>query len=125
MRQREITVDQTMKIPPDRLEKYFDTFSRHFVMRESTNAIDVEVLSSRLGDQFEAEGAQLAGISYDPHNETVDIEVKGGNHRVYKPTEVWVVEETGGFLKAIELVQSDGTREILRIRRLGVRERDD
>ena len=118
-------MDQTTRIPPDRLEKYFDAFSKHFVMRESTNAIDVEVLSSRLGDQYEAEGAQLAGISYDPHKETVEIEVKGGDHRVYKPTEVWVVEETDGFLKAIELVQSDGTREILHIRRLGVRKRDD
>ena len=118
-------MDQTMKIPADRLERYFDAFSKHFVMRESTNAIDVEVLSSRLGDQYEAEGAQLAGISYDPHKETVEIEIKGGDHRVYKPTEVWVVEETDGFLKAVELVQSDGTREVLKIRRLGVGKRDD
>jgi hypothetical protein len=117
-------VDQTIKIPHDRLEKYFDTFSKHFVMRETTNAVDVEVLSSTLGDQLEAQNAHLAGITYDPKAEAVEIELEGGDHRVYTPAEVWVVEETDGFIKAIELVQSDGTREVLRIRRMGVTKRD-
>jgi hypothetical protein len=111
----------TTKVPPERLEKYFDTFSKHFLMHESTNAADVEVLTADLGDQFEAEGAHLRGISYDPHGQSVEIQLEGGDHRSYKPSEVWVVEEDDGFVRAIEMVQPDGTRELVRIRRLGVR----
>ena len=110
----------TSKVPPDRLLNYFDTFSKHFLMRESTNAADVEVLTSELGDQFEAEAARLMGVSYDSHTNSIDIELEGGDHRVYNPSEVWVIEEEDGFLKAIEMAQPDGTREVVRIRRLGV-----
>jgi hypothetical protein len=113
----------TTKIPPDRLQNYFDTFTKHFLMRQSTNAADVEVLTSELGDQFEAEGARLMGLSYDPHTTSIDIELEAGDHRVYNPTEVWVIEEEDGFLKAIEMAQPDGTREVVRIRRLGVMKR--
>ena len=113
----------TTKIPEERLQNYFDTFSKHFLVHESTNAADVEVLTSELGDQFEAEGARLFGISYDPHTRSIDIELEGDDHRVYNPSEVWVLEEEDGFLKAVEMVQPDGTREVVRIRRLGVIER--
>jgi hypothetical protein len=114
----------TTKVSPDRLEKYFDTFSKHFLMHESTNAVDVEVLTPELGDQYEVEGAHLAGITYDPRAKAIEIEFEGGDHRVYKPSEVWVVEEADGFVNAIEMVQPDGTREVVRIKRLGVRRRE-
>ena len=114
----------TTKVPPEQLEKYFDTFSKHYLMRESTNAVDIEVLMPELGDQFEAEGAHLAGISYDPRSRAIDIELDGGDHRAYKPSEVWVVEDDDGFLKAMEMVQADGTREVVRVRKLGVRRAD-
>ena len=113
----------TTKIPHERLQNYFDTFTKHFLLHESTNAADVEVLTPELGDQFEAEGARLMGISYDPHTRSIDIELEGGEHRVYNPSEVWVVEEGDGHLKSIEMVQPGGTRELVRIRRLGVAKR--
>ena len=113
----------TTRIPEERLQNYFDSFSKHFLLQESTNAADVEVLTSELGDQFVAEGARLMGISYDPHTRSIDIEIESDDHRVYNPSEVWVIEEEDGFLKAIEMVQPDGTREVVRIRRLGVAKR--
>jgi hypothetical protein len=113
----------TTRIPEERLQSYFDSFSKHFLMQESTVATDVEVLTSELGDQFAAEGARLMGISYDPRSRSIDIEMEGDDHRVYNPSEVWVVEEEDGFLKVIEMVQTDGTREVVRIRRLGVAQR--
>jgi len=114
----------TIKVPHEKLEKYFDTFSKHFLIHDSTTAVDVEVMSSDLGNQFVAEGSHLAGISYDPHTHAIEIELEGGDHRVYKPSEVWVEEEDDGFVKAIEMVQPDGTREIVRPIRLGVRRSD-
>ncbi len=113
----------TTRIPEERLQNYFDSFSKHFLLHESTNAVDVEVLTAELGDQFEAEGAHMLGISYDPHTKSIDIDLEGGDHRVYNPSEVWVIEEEDGFLKAIEMASADGTREVVRIRRLGVAKR--
>jgi hypothetical protein len=34
---------------------------------------------------------------------------------------VWTAEEFDGFVKAIQIVREDGTREIARVNRLGVR----
>ena len=49
---------ETTRVPSDQLKTYFDKFTRHFLLRESTNAVDVELLSPDLGDQFAAEGAR-------------------------------------------------------------------
>jgi hypothetical protein len=111
---------ETTRVPNDRLKAYFDKFTTHFLLRESTNAVDVEVLSSDWGDQSAAEGAHLRGITYDPKDNALEFELEGGDHRVTKPKEVWTVEEFDGFIKAIEIVREDGTREVARVHRLGV-----
>jgi len=49
----------TMKIPVDQLEKHFATFTKNFLLRESTNSADVEILAPDWGDQFAMEGAPL------------------------------------------------------------------
>jgi hypothetical protein len=45
--------------------------------------------------------------------------------RTFQPKEVWVVEEENGFLRAVEIVRDDDTRELIQVRRLGVQRRDD
>ena len=111
----------TKRIPNDQLEKYFDRFTKNFLLRESTNAVDVEVLAPDWGDQFAAEGAHLFGITYDPKGKALEFELEAGNHRVLNPKEVWAAEEFDGFVKAIEIVRDDGSREVARVNRLGVR----
>lgn len=110
----------TTRVPNDQLKTYFDKFTRHFLLRESTNAVDVEILSPDLGDQFAAEGAHLYGITYDPKDNALEFELEGGDHRVRQPKEVWIAEELDGFIKAIEIVRDDGTREVARVHRLGI-----
>jgi hypothetical protein len=111
---------ETKRVPNDQLKTYFDKFTRHFLVRESTNAVDVEVLAPDWGDQFAAEGAHLFGITYDPKDNALEFEIEGGDHRVTKPKEVWTAEEFDGFVKAIEIVRDDGTREVARVNRLGI-----
>jgi len=111
---------ETKRVPNDQLKTYFDKFTRHFLLRESTNAVDVEVLAPDWGDQFAAEGAHLFGITYDPKDNALEFEIEGGDHRVTKPKEVWTAEEFDGFVKAIEIVRDDGTREVARVNRLGI-----
>jgi hypothetical protein len=112
---------ETKRIPTDQLEDYFNKFTKHFLLRESTNAVDVEVLAPDWGDQFATEGAHLFGITYDPKGKSLEFELEAGDHRVLNPKEVWTTEEFDGFIKAIEVVKDDGTREVARVNRLGVR----
>lgn len=111
---------ETKRVPNDQLKTYFDKFTRHFLLRESTNAVDVEVLAPDWGDQFAAEGAHLFGITYDPKENALEFEIEGGDHRVTRPKEVWTAEEFDGFVKAIEIVRDDGSREVARVNRLGI-----
>jgi uncharacterized protein YuzE len=111
----------TMKIEADRLQAYFEVFTKHFLRDDSWHAADVEVLSSELGDRFVAEGAHLLGITYDPRTRALELYLESADHRVYQPKEVWVEEEEDGFVRAIEVVRPDGTKEVVRLRRLGLR----
>lgn len=111
----------TTRIPEDQLEAHFDKFTKHFLRQESTTAADIEVLSPDWGDQYEAEGAHLLGITYDPREKAIEFELEAGEHRVPHPKEVWTVEEPDGFIKAIEIVHDDATREVVQVKRRGVR----
>ena len=111
---------ETRKVPADQLEHLFTHFTRNFLIRESTNSVDVEVLGADSGDQFEAEGARIFGITFDPRANSVEFELDGGDHRIINPREVWVAEEPDGFIKAIEVVRDDGTREVARVKRGGI-----
>jgi hypothetical protein len=114
----------TTRIPRDQLKAYFDRFTKHFLRNESTNAVDVEVVSPVLGDQFEAENAHLVGVSYDPKDNAFELAFESGDHRVYRPVEVWTLEETDGFVRAIEVVHPGGAKDVVRVKRLGVQPRD-
>ena len=111
---------ETRKVPMDQLEQLFTHFTRNFLIRQSTNSVDVEVLDVDSGDQFEAEGARIFGITFDPKANSVEFELDGGDHRIINPREVWVAEEPDGFIKSIEVVRDDGTREVARVKRGGI-----
>jgi uncharacterized protein DUF5335 len=111
----------TTKVPHERLAEYFATFTRRFLMDDSPEAVDVEVLEPDLGEQVAAQGVRLVGVTFDPKGNTLEIELDFGDHRVYDPKEVWTIEESDGFLSAIEVVHRDGEREVISVRRMGLR----
>ena len=115
---------ETKKIPNDQLKDYFDRFTKHFLLHDSTTAVDVEVIAPDWGDAFAAEGAHLFGITYDPKEKALEFELEAGDHRVFNPKEVWTAEEFDGFVKAVQIVKEDGSREVARVNRLGVRRAD-
>jgi uncharacterized protein YkuJ len=114
----------TTKVPRDQLESYFDRFTKHFLKYDTTTAVDVEYLSQELGDQFEAEGTHLLGVTYDPKDNAFELELENGEHRVFKPAEIWTAEDTDGFVRAIEVVHDDGTRDVIHVKRLAPRPRE-
>jgi hypothetical protein len=111
----------TARISQDRLKQYFETFSQRFLRDGSPEAADIEVLEPELGDQSTAHGARLISITYDPHISALELAVGSVVHRVYAPEAMWALEEADGFISALEVVALDGTREVVSIRRVGVR----
>jgi hypothetical protein len=110
-------MSETKRIATDRMEEYFDGFSKRFLGNDSTTTADVELLGKDIGDQVESEGVRLIGISYEPRTRDLEVELESGDLRSYKPKEVWAIEEDDGFIRAIEIVRDDDTKEIVRVRR--------
>jgi hypothetical protein len=114
----------TKGIPHDQLEEYFAEFTRRFLKDGSPEAVDVEVLEPDWGDQVAIQGARLLGITYDPKADALEFELDAGDHRIVEPQEVWIIEEADGFLQAVEVVHADGTREVVSVKRVGLRRLD-
>ena len=81
----------------------------------------MEVLEPDLGDQVAVHGVRLLGVTFDSKGNTLELELDSGDHRVYDPEEVWTIEESDGFLSAIEVVHPDGDREVISVKRVGLR----
>lgn len=114
----------TTQLSSATMADYFNKFTKRYLVNESTDVVDVEVVSPALGDQVEASGAHLRGITYEPKRNALELELEAGDVRTFQPKEVWVVEEDNGFLRALEIVRQDDTREIIKVRRLGLQPRD-
>jgi hypothetical protein len=111
----------TTKVPQERLAEYFTAFTKRFLRDDSPEAVDVEVIEPDLGDHVAVQGVRLLGITYDTKANSLEVELDSGDHRVYDPREVWTVEESDGFLSAIEVVHRDGGRDVISVRRMGLR----
>lgn len=90
---------------------YFDYLSN---LLEGKQA-EIEVASLRLGDQVAAEWVPLLGITYDPKDDVVDVALAGLDHLISKPREI-EIDDGGGQLIAIEIVDADGTEHIIKLR---------
>ena len=110
----------TTRIPLERLASYLDGFTRRFLDNLRPRSVEVEHLESELGDQYPVAGARLTGISYDTRTHTLEIALASGDHRVREPREVWAIEEPDGFLSVMEVVCSNGSREIVSVKRVGL-----
>ena len=90
---------------------FFDTLTRTLVGKRA----EIEVASLELGDQIEAEWAPLIGITYDPKDDLIEVAIEGLDHLIRSPREVNVDYDVGGLI-AIEIVDSDGTSQIVKLK---------
>lgn len=82
---------------------------------------EVEVAGLDIGDQIEAEGVTLTGVSYDPKDDLVLVGLlsrddKNVEHLVHKPVEL-VVDEAADGLSGLVVAGGDGQRTILRLKK--------
>jgi hypothetical protein len=76
---------------------------------------EIEVTSLRLGDQVQAKWLPLIGIVYDPNDDIVEVALEGLDHLISKPLEIYVEDGAEGIM-ALEIVDADGERQIVRLR---------
>jgi hypothetical protein len=94
---------------------YFDAFSR---AKQHTGRVDyaeVRVFSPEIGAQPETRWLPLLGLTYDPKDDLLEVQVTGLDHLVAHPTAIYV-EEAGGRLDRMEVIRRDGTQEVVEIR---------
>jgi hypothetical protein len=79
--------------------------------------VEIEVASLNIGAQIEAKWLTFLGIDYDSRNDILEIALDGHDHLVRGPLELYVDEEAAGLLfTSMELIDSDGVRQILVLR---------
>jgi hypothetical protein len=111
----------TREIPREEWIKFFDDFSK----RHQGWVVIVEVLSPEIGDQGEADGLPLVGISAGVKDGENRIEIMiGGKPEAHltriidSPKHVWVKQPEEGAHEAVEVESDDGTTTILRFRHI-------
>ena len=77
---------------------------------------EIEVVSLRLGDQIEAEWAPLIGITYDRKNDLIEIALEEMDHLIRSPRELFTDYAVGDVVAAIEIVDADGNRQIVKFK---------
>jgi hypothetical protein len=90
---------------------YLDRVSKGLAGKQA----EIEVALLDLGDQIEAEWVPLIGLVYDPKDDIVEVAVEGLDHMIHKPRELYV-EEEGGELSSLEIVDADGARQIIKLK---------
>ena len=107
---------KTTQIPRGEWSDYFDDFTRQHVRDDLPGLVTIEVLSPRLGDQVYAQNARLLGLSFDPHDEAFEVLLVGADHMTFKPSEIWVLAGDADVIAVFELVQDDGTRQLIHVK---------
>lgn len=109
----------TREIPREQWGKYFDDFSKKY----EGWVVDVEELDSEIGDQKEAIGLPLVGISADLKDRENRVEVIIGGRPdadvtriINAPKRVWVKEPQAAGDEVIEVESEDGTRTLITLR---------
>jgi hypothetical protein len=77
--------------------------------------VDIEVASLDIGAQIEAHGLPLAGMSYDPKSDVLELLVGEHEHLIQAPREFYVDEEPLGIV-SLQIVDADGVRQIVTLR---------
>jgi hypothetical protein len=101
----------TMKLPRAEWRSYCDRVTRS--LRDAH--AEIEVASLAIGDHVEARWLPLFGVTYDPRAQAMEIALDGVDHMIGQPRDLYV-ESTDRGLVALEIVEEDETRQIVKLR---------
>jgi uncharacterized protein DUF5335 len=102
---------QLRTLPKSEWRPFFDRMSDALLGKRA----EIEVASLDLGDQIVAESVPILGITYDANDDLLDVALDRSSHLIHHPAEI-VVEETQTGLASVAVVDSEGTRQIVRLK---------
>jgi hypothetical protein len=91
---------------------FLDTVTNSLMGKQA----EIEVVSLDLGDQIEAEWTTLIGITYDRKDDLIEIALEELDHMVRSPRQLFVDYGIGEIVAAIEIVDGDGNRQIVKFK---------
>src|SRR4029450_11640845 len=98
-------------IPKPEWQSFFDSMADVLTGKR----VEIEAASLDLGAQIVAEWVPLLGITYERHDDLVDVALGGLDHLIRRPSEIFVQEGPLG-VETIIVVPADGVKQILRLK---------
>ena len=107
----------TQTLEKDQWQSYLDNFSKAL----GACLTELEISGLDIGDQIEAEWITLSGISYDPKDDIVTIDMTGKDdenveHIIRQPVEL-VIQQEGGHVASLTVSDSEGHKQIVRLKK--------
>ncbi len=99
----------------------WEEYLNHFSKALGACLTEVEVAGLDVGDQIEAEWIVLSGISYDPKDDIVVVDMvskddENFEHIIRKPVELVVQEDVDG-VKSLTVVDADDHKQIIHLKK--------
>lgn len=104
------------EIEKNEWQNYFDTFSKKYLKDEEPEYVEITVLDDSAGAQLESNWMPLRGITYDDKNDLLEIELDKLKRLIRHPEKIYVDEADTGWLLSFEVIQRDGTKDIIETR---------
>ena len=98
-------------LPKAEWRGFFDRLSKPLLGKRA----EIEVASLDLGDQVTDEWLPMIGITYDSHDDSVDVALERANHVIQHPAEITVDEAPTG-VASVAVLDRDGARHAVRLR---------
>src|SRR5262245_7630086 len=98
-------------IPKAEWKEFFDRLSGGLLGRRA----EIEVAGLDLGDQIIAEWIPMIGITYDSQDDLLDVALDRSDHLIRGPKQI-LIEEGSSGVKGIAVVDSDGTRQFVKLK---------
>jgi hypothetical protein len=102
---------QMLSMPRSEWRPFFDRVSKELARKQA----EIEVASLDLGDQIAAEWVPMIGITYDSHDDLLDVALDRASHLIRHPRQVLVDQGPTG-LASVAVVDEEGTRHVVRLR---------
>ena len=99
------------KLDKVELRELFDRVTKEL----KAHTVEVDVASLQLGDQIKADWVRLLGLSYDPHDDAIEIMLDGIDITVPKPREIHF-DGTGRQWTALDIRDAEGVQHILELK---------
>src|SRR5262245_9350146 len=98
-------------VPKSEWRAFFDVMSAALVGKQA----EIEVASLDVGDEIVTEWIALLGVTYDSHDDLLDVALDRLDHLIRSPREI-LVEEGPTGIASIAVLTEDGTKQVLRLR---------